>query len=146
MKPQSSLVFLGLALGSTPLLAQNTSLISTTPGGGSGNARSTKPAISADGYRVAFQSKASDIWPGDSNNLGDVFLRVAWGGPTEICSVSSAGLQADGLSLAASISGDGSLVAFQSFATNLVDNDTNGLSDCFVRDRSSSTTWRVSVD
>ncbi|MBI3846682.1 MAG: hypothetical protein HY292_18805 [Planctomycetes bacterium] len=61
-------------------------------------------------------------------------------------SVSSAGVQADaGGSSASSISGDGRYVAFVSYATNLVSNDTNGLSDVFVYDSVSKTTIRASV-
>jgi Tol biopolymer transport system component len=45
----------------------------------------------------------------------------------------------------AGISGDGSLVAFQSFAPNLVPGDTNGRIDVFVRDVLTGTTGRVSV-
>jgi hypothetical protein len=36
-------------------------------------------------------------------------------------------------------------VAFSSNATNLVDNDTNGVADVFVHDRVAGTTSRVSV-
>ena len=44
-----------------------------------------------------------------------------------------------------SISADGRYVAFVSVAANLVDGDTNGLYDVFVRDRALATTTRVSV-
>ena len=37
------------------------------------------------------------------------------------------------------VSGDGRFVVFSSFASNLVDGDTNGFADIFVRDR-----WRAS--
>ena len=60
-------------------------------------------------------------------------------------SVSSSGAQAIGNSGEDSISADGRYVAFTSDAGNLVDWDTNGLSDVFVRDRVAGTTTRVSV-
>lgn len=44
-----------------------------------------------------------------------------------------------------SISGSGRFVAFDSTATNLVGNDTNGTSDVFVHDNVSGTTERISV-
>ena len=65
---------------------------------------------------------------------------------TERVSVDSMGAQADGNSFTATLSADGRFVAFDSFASNLVLGDTNGLSDIFVRDRQSGQTSRVSVD
>ena len=50
-------------------------------------------------------------------------------------SVSTAGAQANGPSGAPSISADGRYVVFASTATNLVADDTNGVSDVFLRDR-----------
>jgi Tol biopolymer transport system component len=59
-------------------------------------------------------------------------------------SVGPGGRQADGPSRAPSISADGNLVAFESFATNLVDDDTNGTADIFLRDIKAGTTTLVS--
>src|SRR5690606_3362616 len=50
-----------------------------------------------------------------------------------------------GDSLVPSPSSDGRYVAFYSFASDLVDNDTNGRADVFVHDRRTGTTERVSV-
>jgi DNA-binding CsgD family transcriptional regulator/Tol biopolymer transport system component len=55
------------------------------------------------------------------------------------------GDRADGPSSNPSISGDGRLVAFESTATNLVPNDTNGVSDIFVFDRLTNEMRRVSM-
>ncbi len=74
---------------------------------------------------------------------------------TTCASVSSSGAQGNGDSgvgtgtgfgNGVSISADGRYVAFQSSASNLVHDDTNGTWDVFVHDRRSSTTTRVSVD
>jgi Tol biopolymer transport system component len=132
----------------TCALAQvpTTSLVSATSGGIPGDAHSLKPAISSAGLHVAFQSLASDLVPGDSNGLTDIFVRDMPGGAIERCSVSSALAQGDLASIAPSISADGRLVAFQSAATNLVANDTNFVSDVFVHDRATGITRRVSVD
>jgi Tol biopolymer transport system component len=80
--------------------------------------------------------------------LGLLFLPAASGalGVTTRASVSSAAAQGDGHSIAAALSGDGRFVAFYSDASNLVDGDTNGARDVFVRDRATGTTTRVSVD
>jgi Tol biopolymer transport system component len=64
---------------------------------------------------------------------------------TERISVSTAGAQSFGDSDSPSISADGRFVAFASIASELVDGDTNGLSDVFVRDRLLGTTERVSL-
>src|SRR5688572_11184169 len=93
--------------------AQTTALVSTAAAD-SGNGRSTRPAISSDGQRIAFQSLASDLVAGDTNGVSDVFVRDMPGGAIARCSVSSAGLQGDQPSIAPAISGDGRLVAFQS--------------------------------
>ena len=62
-------------------------------------------------------------------------------------SVDSAGNQANDSSVNPSISADGRFVAFYSDATNLVPaDDTNNSQDIFVRDLSTNTTTRVSVD
>ena len=61
-------------------------------------------------------------------------------------SVNSAGVQGNEVSLFPSISSDGRFVAFESYASNLVPGDTNGLPDSFVRDRQTGQTTRVSVD
>ena len=54
------------------------------------------------------------------------------------------GVEANGTSALPSISSDGTRVAFESFASNLVANDTNVNGDIFVRDRTSGTTVRAS--
>jgi Tol biopolymer transport system component len=104
------------------------------------------PSISSDGRIVAFDSNATDLVAGDTNGEFDVFVRDRGVGTTERVSVSSAGAQANGLSAAADVSGNGRFLAFESGATNLVAGDTNGVNDIFVRDRLGGTTERVSVD
>ena len=65
--------------------------------------------------------------------------------PAETTVTATTSGQSDGHSYAPSISADGRWVAFQSEASNLVRNDTNGVSDIFVYDRQTGTTERVSV-
>jgi Tol biopolymer transport system component len=101
--------------------------------------------ISQDGRFVTFVSSASNLVPGDTNGVADVFVRDRINGTTERISVSSGGIQADGVCVPTAISGDGRLVAFVSLASNLVPGDTNGAFDIFVRDRLTATTQRVSV-
>jgi murein DD-endopeptidase MepM/ murein hydrolase activator NlpD len=94
--------------------------------------QSFNASVSSDGSRVAFYSTATNLVAGDTNGTGDVFVR-GWGaGTTERWSVSSAGGESNGSSDLPSISGDGSFVAFDSLATNLVAGDTNGTRDVFT--------------
>jgi Tol biopolymer transport system component len=95
---------------------------------------------------VAFNSDASNIVPGDTNNSFDIFVRDRLTNTTTNVSVDSAGNQGDGQSFTPSISADGRFVAFISNASNLVPGDTNRYTDIFVRDTLTNTTTRVSLD
>ena len=66
-------------------------------------------------------------------------------GDMTLVSRDNSGAQGDAASIRPDISSDGRFVAFDSSATNLVANDTNGVSDVFVRDLQGGTIERVSV-
>jgi len=100
---------------------------------------------SHDGRFVVFTSYADNLVPGDTNGSADIFVRDMLTGQTTRVSVASDGSQADGDSGLPCLSGDGRWVAFASSASNLVEGDTNGLTDVFVHDRQTGTTSRVSV-
>ena len=108
--------------------------------------QSRQPQISADGRFVAFSTGAANLVPGDTNGVWDVFLRDRRRRTTERVSVSSAGEAADDHCLVVSMSADARFVAFLSMATNLVPGDAGWPHDCFVRDRATGTTEKVSVD
>ncbi len=110
-----------------------------------GNGWSGSPAISGDGRYVAFRSLASNLVSDDTNGISDVFVRDLVEGTTVRASVSSDEVQGDGASLFCSISANGRFVAFESAATNLVEDDSNGKKDTFVRDLVDGATERVSV-
>ena len=114
--------------------AGTTERASVATDGSEGNADSgtAAPSISADGSRVAFVSGASNLVAGDTNGVGDVFLRDRQAGTTERVSVAGDGTQADAASTSTAISADARYVAFSSLATNLVSGDLNGSSDVFV--------------
>jgi hypothetical protein len=118
-------------------------------GGGEPDSRSSL-SISADGRYVAYDSWADDLVGGDTNGKWDVFV-TDWnksdpgGIVTERVSVATDGSQAGANVSAPSISGDGRYVAFKSLANNLVEDDTNGKADVFVRDRMAQTTVLVST-
>jgi len=123
-----------------------TQRISISSSGVEGNSASLHASISADGRYVAFHSIATNLATGDTNGVADIFVRDRLNATTERVSLSSSGAQGDGASINPSISGDGRYVAFQSTATNLVPGDTNGVSDIFVRDRTTGATVRASVN
>src|SRR5690348_3425787 len=112
----------------------STTIWASVPLTGTATGPSTAAAISADGRFVAFQSAASNLVPGNTNGVSDVFVRDLQTGTTERVSVDSTGTPGNGASEAPSLSGDGALVAFQSQATNLVTGDTNNATDVFVHD------------
>ncbi|HEV7494471.1 PKD domain-containing protein [Baekduia sp.] len=104
------------------------------------------PSISGDGRFIAFSSAASDLVPNDTNGKLDVFVRDRTLHTTQRASVSSNGGEVTGAdSVRPVISGDGSVVAFDSVGTNIVTGDLNGANDVFVRDLRFGQTSRASV-
>ena len=122
-----------------------TTMVSRTPAGSAGNGESRFPSVSADGRYVAFDSEASNLVPGDTNDTFDVFVRDVWRERTIRVDVGLGGTEADQGAGLPDISADGRHVAFDSASTNLVPGDTNGQRDIFVRDLVAGLTDRVSL-
>ena len=122
-----------------------TELISKSSEGEPGNEPSGEPSISADGRFVAFRSGASNLVSGDANEWGDIFVYDRQTGQVELVSVASNGAQGNNYPDKPSISADGRFVAFSSYASNLVIDDTNLVEDVFVHDRQTRETRRVSI-
>lgn len=143
--PQLAVSALGIFLAITGVsFAQTTDRVSVTSSGGQGNARSDTPSISEDGRFVAFQSKATNLAPGDTNGHKDIFVHDRRTGVIERVSVDSSGRQGNSESRDSSISDDGRFIAFRSSSTDLVPGDTNGADDVFIHDRQTGLTVRVS--
>ncbi len=119
--------------------------VSIDSAGGPGSANSSNPDLSGDGRLIVFQSSASNLVAGDTNSANDVFLRDTATGVTRRVSVDSTGAQANSSSDLPAISADGRYIGFQSDASNLVADDTNGTTDAFVHDTLTGTTRRVSI-
>lgn len=102
---------------------------------------------SGDGRYVAFTSTATNLVPGGTNGILDLFVRDLTTRQTELVSVSTSGAKANDYSDIAqrAMTSNGRYVAFSSDASNLVRGDTNRTSDCFVRDLLKHTTVRVSL-
>ncbi|MCU1395304.1 MAG: N-acetylmuramoyl-L-alanine amidase [Ilumatobacteraceae bacterium] len=76
--------------------------------------------VSTTGRFLAFNTAAADIVPGDTNNDVDTFIYDATTGTTTRASLGADGTQPDGESYGAGISDDGTLLLFDSDATNIV--------------------------
>ena len=128
------------------LVAGTTARVSLDSSGGEGNSGSMRPAISADGRFVAFESLAWNLDGNDQNAKSDVYLHDRGTATTSRVSRDRFGGDPNSHSGHPCISGDGSIVAFESSASDLVAKDKNGRSDVFVLDRMSGALERVSVD
>jgi Tol biopolymer transport system component len=122
-----------------------TDLVSVSLAGDGGNEDSLPASISADGRFVLFESRASDLVPGDTNQASDIFVRDLSSNLTLLVSVGTNGAVGNGSSFSAALTPDGRFVAFVSTARNLVPGDTNGIADVFVRDLQSNITTLASV-
>ena len=106
-------------------------------GGVQGDRSSFAPSISSDGRFVAFESTATNFAPDttDANGTQDIFVRDLQLDRTTLVSVSVTGTTPNNSSSAASVSADGTRVAFGSGATDLMPLvDTNSRPDAFLRD------------
>ncbi|UCF26844.1 MAG: PD40 domain-containing protein, partial [Chloroflexota bacterium] len=127
-----------------------TKRISINSQGQGGNDESYSPAISGDGRYIGFYSKAANLVDGDSNNKVDAFVYDQETEEVTRISVNSDGTQGNDDSGRSkherlSLSSDGTIIAFSSYATNLVTGDDNLVMDVFVHDLQSRQTDLVSI-
>ncbi len=138
----------------------DTFMVSVTAAGVAPPGNAVKPDITPDGTTVVFGSEQdlSPAVPGaapaaedeEEDTAAQVWkVSVAAGEVTDSTLISKAsdgspGDQGSALDYGPTVSDDGSIVAFESFATNLVADDTNDDLDAFVSD--GGTVTRISVD
>jgi Tol biopolymer transport system component len=140
------------------LTTGQTQRVSVASDGTQGDTDSYEPSLSADGRYVAFNSYASNLVSGDTNYRADVFIHDRTTGQTTRLSLASSGTQGDDDSFWPFLSADGRYVAFESYASNLVEGDSNefcytgvpeqpyiNCPDIFVHDLMTGQTTRVSV-
>ena len=126
----------------------STTRLSVDLSGVEGNGYSTYPSISADGRYVTFTSNADNLVSGDTNRYGDIFVRNL---ARRYHRARRQPVQADaegeplGLFSPLNLGRWALIVAFQSLASNLVSDDTNGSEDYFRHDMQTGETIRVSV-
>lgn len=134
-------------LASPEAFAFETERVSISSSGVQANLTSQHmPSISLDGRYVAFNSAASNLVPNDTNNSFDAFVYDRNTNIIERVSVSNSGVAGDNHSFATHISANGRYVVIASYASNLVQNDTNNFEDTFVYDRQTDTIERASVN
>ena len=106
--------------------------VSVGADGAPANGPSVKPTTSADGTEIAFGSLATDLGAGGVDDVSDVFVIDLVAGTIEIVTRGRGGSPPDNYSTYPFLSGDGSVVAWESEATNLVRGDRNGSNDVFA--------------
>ena len=133
--------------GASPVQAVSLAGSSLPPAAG-GNSDSSGSVISSDGRFVLFLGTANNLVTNDDNGkFVDIFLRETTNGVTRLVSVNQSGVGGgNGHSVSPALSSNGRYVVFESEASNLVANDTNGVGDVFLRDVQNGTTTLVSVD
>jgi Tol biopolymer transport system component len=142
--------------------AGKTTMITGRPDLMTGSSVEGQAAISADGRYIAFRSTNANLVAGDTNGAADIFIyHVADDGSSQIerVSVSSDGEQGSGCPCAwpdpcncapdtfcshPSVSEDGRLVTFASYADNFALNDQPDTLDVFIHDRETGTTYPIS--
>ncbi|MGH2671019.1 MAG: hypothetical protein ACRDH5_18230, partial [bacterium] len=87
--------------------------------------------ISASGKAVVFSSLATNLVPGDTNNVRDIYLRNLTDNTTTRVSRALGDTNPNAESVDPAFSLDGSTVAFSSTADNFVLSDTNNARDIF---------------
>jgi hypothetical protein len=109
---------------------------SVSDAGVEGNAASFEPAVSGDGKVVAFSTYANNLAGTVVGTTNSNVVRRDLTGNTNTLLSHANGSASEGNfgSSRPSISEDGTRIAFWSYASNLVANDTNGLWDIFVYD------------
>ena len=137
--------FVAFSSGASNLVTGDTNLVAdifrvdvttgkiTRVGATQGNSDSVSPSISSDGRFLAFASAASNLEPSSTDGQPDVFLFDAARGSTQRISVALDGGQPNDRSVAPSLSADARFIAFESQASNLVADDTNGVGDIVLR-------------
>ncbi len=116
-------------------LSRTTSRVSVNSNGEQADNFSQSAHLSGDGRFIVFESLASNLVSGDTNNVIDIFVHDRQTKRTSRVSVGDGGAQADNASVNPTISSDGRYVTFDSFATNLTPEKSDGRKRTLVYDR-----------
>ena len=105
------------------------------------NGRSLYPDVNGDGTAVVFESDATNADTSIQATGKQIYLwsiNQSAGSSLSLVTKSNASTPGNGASYAPSIDDIGNRIAFDSFASNLVQNDNNGLQDVFLFERNNS--------
>ncbi|MBR0750398.1 PD40 domain-containing protein [Bradyrhizobium japonicum] len=130
---------------SAPAFIPSVTRVSTSATGVQADDQSHQPVLSADGTKVAFESYADNLVPGDTNGAPDIFVKDLATGAIALVSTNASGVQGDSWSYQPVFSPDGTKLAFSSASDNLVPGDTNQAWDVFVKDLATGAVTRVST-
>jgi Tol biopolymer transport system component len=112
--------------------------VSVSSTGNQGNGSSGAPSISADGRFVAFGSSSTNLVPGVTTDVTRVYLHDRLTRVTRLVTRTFDGDPPDFGGGLPALSGDARVIAMQSLASNLVPDDTNGVTDVFTQRISSA--------
>ena len=107
---------------------------------------SWQAVIATTGDFIAFESRATNLVTGDTNDKNDIYVVERLTGAIERVSISVGGPEANADCKQPAISAGGLYIAFETFASSLIPGDTNKKRDIIVRDRILGHLVRVSVD
>lgn len=124
-------------------ISGTTTAVDQVPGGGLPDRSAVgTPRLTPDGRFILFHSHATNLVQGDTNGVDDLFIVDRANGLVERVSTGALG-QANSSVTEYDLSDDGRWVAWTSYASNLVADDTNGVVDLFIKDRASGELIRV---
>ena len=112
-----------------------------------GDGRSRDMKLDADGTRVVFTSRATNLGDGDTDALDDIHVRDLATGDTILVSRANGatGAKGDTQSTGPDIDATGTRVTFMSDAKNLGDGGTDQYTDAYLRDLQAGTTRLVNT-
>ncbi|MFI6935420.1 TolB family protein [Streptomyces sp. NPDC050287] len=120
--------------------------VSVAADGAQGDGDSMAPSVSSDGRYVAFESDATNLVPGDTNGLRDVYRKDMRTGRIVRVTAQGAGAPAGAEAYQPSLSADGRYVAFTSEWPYPVHSGPPGRqSDVYVRDLRTGRTAKVNL-
>jgi len=104
------------------------------------------PSLSSDGRVVAFVTDASGLDPADTDQRADIYVRDLVAGEVRLASTNVDGVKGDLPSTGASLSADGTRVAFETASDNLTPDDPDTSSDVYVKDLTDRSLLLASTD
>lgn len=119
--------------------------VSVGTGGVEPDGPSQNQTMSDDGRFIVFSTRDTKIVENNPDGQRHILVHDRHTGVTESVTRTPEGNSPNGPSFFSDISDDGRYVVFDSFATDIVQGDTNGWTDVFLHDRVTGTTEKLSL-